>query len=118
MRAAVDFAQSHSAEHIELSVDDAQQLLAAISTALQTPSLPPPSAVSRFMSPADLAALTGMKRYSKQADWFKRTYGADVTRRDDGSIVMTWVTYEALNAKLYGVAPAAPLEPTFELCFD
>ena len=72
----------------------------------------------QLMSEADLEDVTHLKRYSKQAEWFRRTFGVDVVRRDDGSIVMTWATYEALNAKRAGVLPAAQSESTFELCFD
>lgn len=72
----------------------------------------------RLMTPADLEEVTDKKRYSKQAEWFRRQFNIDVVRRDDGSIVMTWATYEALSAKRAGLASAAIGPATVELCFD
>ncbi|PQV51830.1 DUF4224 domain-containing protein [Paraburkholderia sp. BL21I4N1] len=59
---------------------------------------------ARLMSDEDLVHVTGKKRYSKQADWFKAEFGISVTRNADGKLVMTWATYEALAAKKAGVA--------------
>ncbi|WP_429329500.1 DUF4224 domain-containing protein [Paraburkholderia atlantica] len=70
------------------------------------------------MTPSDLEQVTGLKRYSKQVEWFKRTFHVDVPRRANGSIVMTWATYEALNAKKAGVDPQDKPRPDVELCFD
>jgi len=72
----------------------------------------------RLMTPADLEAVTGMKRYSKQAEWFKRQFGTDALRRADGSIVMTWATYEALAAGKAGIGSSGTARPRVELCFD
>jgi len=72
----------------------------------------------RLMTPEDLVQVTGLKRHSKQVEWFKRTFDFDVPRRHNGSIVMTWATYEALNAKKAGINSGRPPEPTVELCFD
>lgn len=72
-----------------------------------------------LMTPIDLERITGKKRYSKQAEWFKRQFGVDLPRRDDHSIVLTWATYEALSAKKVGVGVAGiPAAPRVELCFD
>ena len=59
---------------------------------------------SRLMELADLKRVTGKTRYSKQAEWFKTTFGVDVPRDGNGAIVMTWQTFEALSAKRAGVA--------------
>jgi hypothetical protein len=67
------------------------------------------------MSRADLVEITGKTRYSKQAEWFKDRFGIDVTCRGDGSIVMMWETFAALNAKKAGVA-AGSARPKVELC--
>ncbi len=58
---------------------------------------------SRLMELADLKRVTGKTRYSKQAEWFKQTFGVDVPRDGNGAIVMTWQTFEALSAKRAGV---------------
>lgn len=73
---------------------------------------------NRLMSPVDLVEITGKRRYSKQAEWFKDQFGVTVARRDDRSIVMTWSTYEALAAKKVGLAPAGDSPGIVELCFD
>jgi hypothetical protein len=73
---------------------------------------------SRLMSPADLVEITGKRRYSKQAEWFKERFGVTVTQRDDRSVVMTWSTYEALAAKKVGLAPTGDAPGIVELCFD
>lgn len=73
---------------------------------------------SRIMEPADLIAITGRRRYSKQAEWFREQYGVTVAQRDDHSVVMTWATYEALEAKKAGLAPSSASSRTVELCFD
>ncbi|TCK44030.1 uncharacterized protein DUF4224 [Paraburkholderia sp. BL8N3] len=67
------------------------------------------------MDAADLKRVTGKTRNSKQAEWFKATFGVDVARDGNGAVVMTWQTFEALTAKLAGVggdsAPAASAKP-------
>lgn len=73
---------------------------------------------SRLMSPSDLIEITGRRRYSKQADWFKEQFGVAVTQRDDHSVVMTWATYEALSARKAGLAPGIAGPQPVELCFD
>lgn len=59
---------------------------------------------SRLMDAADLKRVTGKTRHSKQADWFKTTFNVTVPRDGNGAIVMTWQTFEALSAKLAGLA--------------
>jgi hypothetical protein len=62
----------------------------------------------RLMTPADLEQVTGYKRYSAQVRWFKQQFGADVPRRTDGSIVLLWATFLAMEARKYGLLPADP----------
>ena len=57
----------------------------------------------RLMSAEDLARVTGKKRYGKQVEWFKRELGVNVVRCGDGSPVVTWSTFEALQAKKAGL---------------
>lgn len=73
---------------------------------------------NRLMSPVDLVEITGKRRYSKQAEWFKDQFGITVTRRDDHSVVMTWATYEALAAKKAGLTSGVATSQPVELCFD
>jgi hypothetical protein len=73
---------------------------------------------NRLMSPVDLVEITGKRRYSKQAEWFKDQFGVTVTQRDDRSIVMTWSTYEALSARKVGLATGGNAPGIVELCFD
>ncbi|PRG40433.1 DUF4224 domain-containing protein [Burkholderia multivorans] len=66
----------------------------------------------RLMDAADLVRLTGLKRYSKQAEWFKAQFGVEVPRRADGSIALTWETFRVLTEAKLGLrkseqAPAA-----------
>jgi len=70
------------------------------------------------MTPADLEQVTGFTRYSKQADWLKRQFGIEPPRRADGSVVMTWATYEALAASKAGIGANGAPTPRVELCFD
>ncbi|MBB3256912.1 DUF4224 domain-containing protein [Paraburkholderia sp. WP4_3_2] len=58
------------------------------------------------MTAEDLARVTGKKRYGKQVEWFKAQFGINVARCGDGSPVVTWATFEALQAKKAGVASA------------
>lgn len=60
----------------------------------------------RLMTAEDLHRVTGKKRYSKQVEWFKEQFGINVVRCSDGSPVMTWATFEALQAKKAGLASA------------
>lgn len=73
----------------------------------------------RLMEAADLERVTGKKRYSKQAEWFKTEFGVDVPRRDDHSVVMTWAAYEALCLRKMGLtSTSAPGPAIVELCYD
>jgi hypothetical protein len=71
---------------------------------------------NRLMTHADLVELTGWTRYSKQAEWFKQTFGLNVNRRDDGSIAIAWATFLALDAKKAGVASGSTIEDRVEIC--
>ncbi|MCA8331847.1 DUF4224 domain-containing protein [Burkholderia cepacia] len=62
----------------------------------------------RLMNEADLVRVTGKKRYGKQADWFKATFGIDVVTAANGAVIMTWSTFESLQAKKAGLAGDAP----------
>ncbi|RQQ19690.1 DUF4224 domain-containing protein [Burkholderia stagnalis] len=62
----------------------------------------------RLMNEADLVRVTGKKRYTKQAEWFKATFGIDVVTAANGAVIMTWSTFESLQAKKAGLAGDAP----------
>lgn len=70
-----------------------------------------------MMTSEQLVEITGKRRFSKQAEWFKANYSIDVVRRDDGSVVMLWSTFEALNARKVGLGSTAA-KPKVELCYD
>ena len=55
------------------------------------------------MTAEDLARVTGKKRYGKQVEWFREQFGVSVVRCGDGSPVVTWSTFEALQAKKAGL---------------
>lgn len=56
------------------------------------------------MTLAELERVTGKKRYGKQVEWFREQFGINVVRCGDGSPVVTWATFEALQAKKAGLA--------------
>ncbi|WP_404609836.1 DUF4224 domain-containing protein [Caballeronia udeis] len=58
------------------------------------------------MTAADLERVTGMKRFSNQVEWFRREFSVNVARCGDGSPIMTWATFEALNQKRAGLTSA------------
>lgn len=60
----------------------------------------------RLMSAEDLSRVTGKKRYGKQCEWFRLQFGINVVRCGDGSPVITWATFEALQAKRAGLTVA------------
>ena len=62
----------------------------------------------RLMSQNDLVRVTGKKRYGKQAEWFKATFGIDVVTAANGAVIMTWSTFESLQAKKAGLAGDTP----------
>lgn len=74
--------------------------------------------MNRLLTPSELVELTGKTRYSKQAEWFKDRFGFDVTRRDDGSIVIAWATFLALDAKKAGIVAGAQIKKEFEIYCD
>ena len=69
----------------------------------------------RLMSADDLTRVTGKKRYGKQVDWFKAQFGISVVRCGDGSPVITWATFEALQAKRAGLSSDAPIKQRMPL---
>jgi hypothetical protein len=68
------------------------------------------------MSEEELVRITGKRRHSKQAEWFKAQFGIDVVRAGDGKLIVTWATFEALNAKKNGIGLGA--EPEFAIHYD
>jgi hypothetical protein len=58
----------------------------------------------RLMAPEDLERVTGKKRYSKQAEWFKNRYGFTPVTCGDGTLIVTWATFEALDKRTAGLA--------------
>ncbi|WP_322073385.1 DUF4224 domain-containing protein [Burkholderia cepacia] len=72
----------------------------------------------RLMDADELVRITGLKRHSKQAEWFKTNFDIDVVRCADGSLVMTWTQFDALLARRNGTAPAGAQPASVELCFD
>lgn len=73
---------------------------------------------SKLMSDDDLVIVTGKKRYSKQAAWFKHAFAIDVACNARGRPVVTWQLYEALLAKRAGIVPAGVATGEVQLCFD
>ncbi|WP_227244001.1 DUF4224 domain-containing protein [Paraburkholderia caribensis] len=74
-----------------------------------------------LLSPEDLVKITGAKRYSKQHRWFRNEFGIEVVTRDNGSIVMTWATFDQLVAQRAGVTLLPSNEPSTRevvLCYD
>ncbi len=71
----------------------------------------------RLMTADDLLRVTGKKRYSKQAEWFREQFGINVVRCGDGSPIITWTTFEALLAKKAGLRtePAKEERPALRL---
>ncbi|KVO11766.1 DUF4224 domain-containing protein [Burkholderia ubonensis] len=68
-----------------------------------------------LMTPADLEQVSGKKRYSAQASWFRDQFGVDVPRRADGSIALTWEAFRMLTEKKLGLLAAdSRVEPVFE----
>ncbi len=57
----------------------------------------------RLMTPDELRRVTGKARYGKQADWFKQNFNFDAVRSFDGSLIVTWVLYDALVARRAGL---------------
>lgn len=73
---------------------------------------------TRLLSANDLFEITGKARYTKQAEWFKHQFGVDVARAANGKLVVTWATFEALNAKKNGLSTGGVDAGKVELCFD
>ncbi|MCY0388454.1 DUF4224 domain-containing protein [Robbsia sp. Bb-Pol-6] len=59
----------------------------------------------RLMSEQDLRDVTGFKVCSAQMRWFQRQFGLSPVQRADGRIILTWATFEALQAKRVGLVP-------------
>jgi hypothetical protein len=63
---------------------------------------------TRLMSEDDLRDVTGKKRHSAQAAWFKQHFGMLPVQRADGRIILTWAAFEGLQAKRAGVLAGPP----------
>lgn len=65
------------------------------------------------MNAEEIERVTGFKWHSKQVEWFKAQLGTDVVRCSDGSPVVTWATFEALQARKAGLnnTPAPEQRP-------
>jgi hypothetical protein len=57
-----------------------------------------------ILSPEQLEEITGKKRFSAQADWFRYSFNIDPVLRHDGSVVITQTVFEELLRKRMGVA--------------
>ncbi len=55
------------------------------------------------MSEGDLQHVTGKKRHSAQAAWFKLHFGLTPVQSADGRIIITWAAFEGLQAKRAGI---------------
>lgn len=51
----------------------------------------------------ELEEITGKKRSSAQANWFKANFGVEVVRRAEGTVVITADALEALMRKRMGI---------------
>lgn len=58
---------------------------------------------NRLMSEKDVQDVTGLKRKSLQAEWFRRHFGVTPVQRADGRIIMSWAAFEGLQAKRAGL---------------
>ncbi|WP_244133319.1 DUF4224 domain-containing protein [Burkholderia gladioli] len=59
------------------------------------------------MSEEDLQHVTGKKRHSAQASWFKLHFGLTPVQSADGRIIITWAAFEGLQAKRAGIGEAS-----------
>jgi hypothetical protein len=62
----------------------------------------------RLMTAEEIEQMTGWKRYSKQVQWFMDQFSVKVAVCADGSPVMTWANFNALNARRLGLSSAEP----------
>ena len=60
----------------------------------------------RLMSEQDLQHVTGKKRHSTQAEWFRMQFGVTPVQSADGRIILTWAAFEGMQAKRAGIVPA------------
>ena len=62
----------------------------------------------RLMTAEEIERMTGWKRYTKQVQWFLEQFGVKVAVCADGSPVMTWANFNALNARRLGLSSTEP----------
>jgi hypothetical protein len=62
----------------------------------------------RLMTAEEIERMTGWKRFSKQVQWFSEQFGVKVATCSDGSPVMTWANFNALNARRLGLSSSDP----------
>lgn len=73
----------------------------------------------RLMTADEIERMTGWKRYTKQVQWFTEQFGVRVAVCADGSPVMTWANFNALNAKRLGLSsPETPPKKRLVLVSD
>lgn len=57
----------------------------------------------RLMTAEELVRVTGRRRYTKQAEWFKRQFGFDPPRSGNNAVVITWETFQGLQNQRAGL---------------
>lgn len=67
----------------------------------------------RLMTAEEIERMTGFKWHSKQVQWFSEQFNVKVALCSDGSPVVTWATFEALQARKAGLnnTPAPEQRP-------
>ncbi len=73
---------------------------------------------NHLLTAEELKQITGMTRYSKQAEWFKLTFGVKVPCSFDGRPIISWASFEALNAKHFGLSSCVPAKKGVVLVSD
>lgn len=69
-----------------------------------------------LMTDEQLVRVTGKRRYSKQAEWFKDQFGIEPVCAGNGKLNMTWEHFNALMARKHGML--AHTQRAVELSFD
>ncbi|WP_429498894.1 DUF4224 domain-containing protein [Robbsia andropogonis] len=61
---------------------------------------------ARLMTKSDIEEVTGKKRPTAQVQWFIRNFGLHPVQAAGGRIILTWATFEELQAKRAGTTRA------------
>lgn len=56
-----------------------------------------------LMTPDALERVTGYKRKSDQASWFRRTFGIEPITAANGAVIMSWAIFDSLQARKNGL---------------